>query len=60
MGVVESVAGSVIPKGGDLVVAIGDEDEAALYLAAVVGRGRDVAVGEVDCWGRSLMFCARN
>jgi hypothetical protein len=44
VGVVGSVAGSVIARGGDPVVAIGDEDEAALYLAAVVGRGRDVDV----------------
>ena len=60
VSVVESVAGSVVAKGGDLVVAIGDEAEAALYLAAVVGRGRDVDVCEVDCWRRSSMLLARS
>jgi hypothetical protein len=58
--VVEGVAGSVVAKGGDLVVAIGDEAEAALDLAAVVGRGRGVDVCEVDCWRRSSMLLARS
>jgi hypothetical protein len=60
VSVVEGVAGSVVAEGGDLVVAIGDEAEAALDLAAVVGRGRDVDVCEVDCWRRSSMLLARS
>ena len=49
VSVVEGVAGSIVAKGGDLVVAIGDEADTALYLATVVSRGRDVDVNEVDC-----------
>jgi hypothetical protein len=41
VSIVESVAGSVVAERGDLVVAVGDEAEAALDLATVVGRGSD-------------------
>ena len=60
VSVVEGVAGSVVAEGGDLVVAIGDEADTALYLATVVSRGRDVDVNEVDCWRRSSMLLARS